>query len=631
MLLPHPGIGARPRVDVPRDVDLPVVEPTLESDCRNLWESVGWHRGITKDPKMSQSDNSIVLSLNIDGFQPFTRGGITLHPLLLQILNLPENMRHQDSFMVLAGVIPGRKAPKNLNTYMEPMVDELLHLYENGMLYHDPYLNTPRRAYVKLLFTACDFPGHAMVNCMHKQGSIYGCHKCDLQGVVVKKDVGGTSRVLYQGFAGLAASPPVLPAKLTDAIYRRRGGAYAHLGEKHRARKADPTVPAKEKTMTALKKARMANCLQVHGRSQLARLPGFDMVEGALLDMMHTLQGIISGHIMPLLKGERLGKYAAPKQKAISKAQQKRNEKQAKEDSVRSMNAALAAGALHRPAAAAAASSSGRRSRLVDDERKSNDGSESDEDGATEGSESDDEKDDMELNADEAAALEADENDPSSADHRPSNAHDPDGDIVMRDAPAASSRPRGANNASSAAADRLQHERVRLAQFASKFTISPQDQKRLEARSYDLIQAPGKVAPATKKPFSTSGYMTADNWLVFTRVYAKYIFKQHFCHPDQQPQLIALCHLVDLLSLCTRYQHTTATKREIARLAKVVALHFQNDFPPTEHAIVVHNLLFHIPETINMWGPAVGYWCFPFERSVHSARAEHRRTRTPHA
>lgn len=150
------------------------------------------------------------------------------------------------------------------------------------------------------------------------------------------------------------------------------------------------------------------------------------------------------------------------------------------------------------------------------------------------------------------------------------------------------------------------------------FSIPIDQQKLLEVNCYDQIQAPGKVAPATKKPFSTSGYMTADNWLVFTRVYGKYLFKQHFHQPDQQRQLIALCHLIDLLALCSRRQQTTESKGEIARLVKVVAMHFENDFPPTEHAMVVHNLLFHIPDTINRWGPAIGYWCFPYERSVHA-------------
>ena len=290
MKLPHPGIGACARVDLEYGVDRPIVAPTSASPCRSLWESVGWHRGVTLDPKMHSDDNNIALALNIDGFQPFNRGGITLHPLLLQVLNLPENLRHRAEFMVLAGIIPGKQAPKNLNTYMEPMVDELLRLYTKGFVYYDPNLKTPRRAFVKLLFTACDFPGHAFVNCMQKQASAFACHKCDIVGVVKPVNEGGTCRVLYGDFKGLARTPEVKPHPLTDAVYRQRAANFERLTEQHKSDFLDAHKARSSKmTLTKLKEKKSDQCRQVKGLSQLARLPGFDMVDHTLLDLMHTV------------------------------------------------------------------------------------------------------------------------------------------------------------------------------------------------------------------------------------------------------------------------------------------------------------------------------------------------------
>jgi hypothetical protein len=188
MRLPWPGVdmtaeeraaaGAQP------------LRPTPESDCRNLHQSVGWWEGVHKqsmnggDPEWAPDGCNIALSLNVDGFQPFKRGGVTISPMSLMVLNLPENMRHQSRYMMIAGIIE-KKEPKNMNTYLRFLVDELLALDEVGITFRVPNKNTDappimRTARVRLLYTAADYPAHTKINCQRAHSSLNGCHKCDV-------------------------------------------------------------------------------------------------------------------------------------------------------------------------------------------------------------------------------------------------------------------------------------------------------------------------------------------------------------------------------------------------------------------------------------------------------------------
>lgn len=566
MHLPHPGVGAMPRTSVPVDgPPPPVVEPHATSPCRNLWESVGWYEGVVKDRQMSKGTNNIALALNVDGFQPFDRGGMSLTPLLLQVLNLPENLRIRHEYIILAGVIPGKKGPKIYNTYFKLLVDELILLYIHGFVYTDPYAKGYRRAYVKLLFTACDYPAHGYVNCLHTHPATFGCQKCDINGYRA------ADRTVYSNFDVLHRDGAVLPDKLTHAIYLERA--------KRRQQLVDDRAAGRITSNEAFTLKNRLECRQVIGLSQFARLPYFDIVDHTLLDLMHTIAGILSGHIIPMLKGKRMHKYVDQKPSTKTSADKSRSAAAAP------ASAAAAAAVAYDPIVA-----------VFESDAESDDGDERviEDDG-------------KEIPGDDTSTVLVSIPPPVL----PALPVAPKSAVARKAAAAALEVKR---KAAAQAAQAV--EKRTLTKFQAMYHVSKAQLTKMETDGYDRIQAPGKIAPATKKPFTWSGHMTADTWLVFTRVYGKYLFKLHFTSAEQQRPLVALCNLLDLMSLCSLLSQTTESKARIAELVKVVARHFEEDFPVTEHAIVVHNLLFHIPDTINRWGPAVGFWCFPYERSV---------------
>jgi len=162
-----------------------------DKTVRSLYDSQAWYdlvvRGCGRMP-LRPSDfgtengrRNIVLGVNLDGFQPF-KTSHSLTPLTCMILNLPENLRHRDSFLLLAGLIPGPKQPANQNAYLDVFVDELCRLYEHGFEIRDPTeggrVVTVR---VKLLFVAGDYPAHQKNNCQQGASAHHGCIKCYIQ------------------------------------------------------------------------------------------------------------------------------------------------------------------------------------------------------------------------------------------------------------------------------------------------------------------------------------------------------------------------------------------------------------------------------------------------------------------
>jgi hypothetical protein len=75
-------------------------------------------------------------------------------PILLIPYNSPPWICMQQSNIMLSVIIPGRKAPgKDMDVYMQLVIDELLVLWEDGVLTHDAYFGKKIRVYAALLRT----------------------------------------------------------------------------------------------------------------------------------------------------------------------------------------------------------------------------------------------------------------------------------------------------------------------------------------------------------------------------------------------------------------------------------------------------------------------------------------------
>ena len=116
-----------------------VIDSDFLSKC-NFWRERNTRDGFLADIYDGQAwkseENGYLSSrynlygiMNVDWFQPFKHTSYSVGAIYMVILNLPRAERFKEENVLLLGLMPGPKEPKlNLNTYLRPIVDDLLSL-----------------------------------------------------------------------------------------------------------------------------------------------------------------------------------------------------------------------------------------------------------------------------------------------------------------------------------------------------------------------------------------------------------------------------------------------------------------------------------------------------------------------
>lgn len=102
-------------------------------DC---YEGKVWKdfQAVDDEPFLSLPNN-YALMLNIDWFQPTKHGLHSIGVLYLVVMNLPREERFKPENVIIAGIIPGPKKPKlHVNTFLQPLIDELIDLWDGVLL-----------------------------------------------------------------------------------------------------------------------------------------------------------------------------------------------------------------------------------------------------------------------------------------------------------------------------------------------------------------------------------------------------------------------------------------------------------------------------------------------------------------
>jgi hypothetical protein len=191
-----------------RCMQLPILTPSddpflerKESDpprvISSVYQSRGWWEKVYlgKDCKHRETSfyhendrRNIVISLFVDAFAPFkNKKTYSITVIAGQLLNLPENLRHQARFMILAGLTSGGvahkggKAPKTMYAYLKYVVEELNKLYNDPIEYKCPNTGRKCQARVKVLYVCGDYPAHCKNNFQQGANAKWGCHKCEVR------------------------------------------------------------------------------------------------------------------------------------------------------------------------------------------------------------------------------------------------------------------------------------------------------------------------------------------------------------------------------------------------------------------------------------------------------------------
>ena len=204
-----------------------------------------------------QTPHNFGLILNIDWFNPFKHIEYSVGVIYLVVANLPRSERYKIENVIIAGIVPGPKEPrKHMNSYLKPLVDELLELWM-GTYVTGPGIFVPIRC--ALLCVSCDLPATRKVCGFTSFSSLHGCSKCmktfTCSSFGAKADFSGYDRQMWEMRTHDKHNQQVL--KLSNA-----------------------------RTATDQQQIEKAYGVRY---SELLRLPYFDIVEYHVVDPMHNL------------------------------------------------------------------------------------------------------------------------------------------------------------------------------------------------------------------------------------------------------------------------------------------------------------------------------------------------------
>jgi hypothetical protein len=124
----------------------------------------------------------IALGLSSDGFGPFKSRKQSCWPLLLFNYNLPPSIRTRLENTLCLGVIPGPSSPKEIDSFLEPFIDELEEL-GRGVPAYDAAAGHPITLHAYLIACFGDMPAVAKLMCMKGHNGVRSCRACRIRAV----------------------------------------------------------------------------------------------------------------------------------------------------------------------------------------------------------------------------------------------------------------------------------------------------------------------------------------------------------------------------------------------------------------------------------------------------------------
>lgn len=127
-------------------------------------------------------ERDIALAFTSDGFCPFKKRSATCWPLMLHNLNLAPDIRTHNEELIPLGIVPGPKKAKDFDSFLFPMVEELLELAV-GVRTWDADAGRFFTLRAHLLFASGDTPAVSMFMNMKGTNSYCPCRMCTAMGV----------------------------------------------------------------------------------------------------------------------------------------------------------------------------------------------------------------------------------------------------------------------------------------------------------------------------------------------------------------------------------------------------------------------------------------------------------------
>ncbi|XP_010431509.1 PREDICTED: uncharacterized protein LOC104715835 [Camelina sativa] len=166
--------------DMAKDLRWHYTNKSTDGKLRHPVDSVTWAQMNEKYPSFAAEERNIRLGLSTDGFNPFNmkNSNYSSWPVLLVNYNLPPHLCMKKENIMLTLLIPGPQQPgNNIDVYLEPLIEDLNHLWKNGELTYDAFSKSTFTLKAMLLWTISDFPAYGNLAGCKVKGKM-GCPMC---------------------------------------------------------------------------------------------------------------------------------------------------------------------------------------------------------------------------------------------------------------------------------------------------------------------------------------------------------------------------------------------------------------------------------------------------------------------
>ena len=121
-----------------RDGFVEMLKPmsSVDTDLLNdIWDGRVWKEFQNHcNENYFSNKRNLAGMINVDWFQPYKHSEHSIGVIYMSIINIPRQYRNKWENALVLGIIPGPKEPSlHINTYLDPIIDELEELWDNGI------------------------------------------------------------------------------------------------------------------------------------------------------------------------------------------------------------------------------------------------------------------------------------------------------------------------------------------------------------------------------------------------------------------------------------------------------------------------------------------------------------------
>lgn len=239
--------------------------------------------------KFFEDARDVLLVCMTDGFQVFKRAKHTAWPLILVNMNLDPSIRYQWDNVICIGLIPGPKKPKNFNSFMWVLTEEMAQA-AHGIRTYDALSDSLFWLRIFAPYGSGDMPAIACAfTCTKNHNAKYPCRFCPIEGVRITNS---KNRIHYV--------PITRPPNYPQAVLRADqlpSVSHEQFIERAQLVEAAPTATDRQE---------LAQLYGINRMPIMSRVPGVRFPHSFPFDFMHLLENQLKNYVK-LISGDFKG------------------------------------------------------------------------------------------------------------------------------------------------------------------------------------------------------------------------------------------------------------------------------------------------------------------------------------